>query len=96
MGAAGGLLEDRLDLVAGAHRNGRLGDDDCKVLDQAGDFLGRIPDVGEIGVGIAPSGGRVQCDEHRVWLFDCLGNVRGEEHPARRAVSLNHIDAPQP
>jgi hypothetical protein len=38
-------LDDRLDLVAGADRHGRLGDDDGEAVDQAGDLLGGSVDV---------------------------------------------------
>jgi hypothetical protein len=46
LGVGPGLADDRLDLVAGADRHGRLGDDHGEAVDQAGDLLGGGVDVG--------------------------------------------------
>ena len=48
-----GFLDDGFDLIAGADRHRRFGDDDRIALHQAGDLFGGGVDVGEVGVAIA-------------------------------------------
>jgi hypothetical protein len=77
LGVGAAALDDRLDLVAGADRHGRLGDDDGEAVDQAGDLLGRGVDIGQVGVAVAATGRGAHGDEHRVGVLDRLSARAG-------------------
>jgi hypothetical protein len=83
-----------LDLVAGAHRHGGLGDDHGEAVQQPGDLLGGGIDVGEVGVAVAAPRGRAHGDEHRVGLLDRLGGLGVEEQaPGLDVLGHQHIQA---
>ena len=69
------LADDPLDLVAGADRHRRLGDDDGEAVERRGDLARRRVDVGEIGVAVAAPRRRADGDEDRVGLGDRAGEV---------------------
>ena len=53
VGVGAELANDALDLVAGADRHGRLGDDDGEAFERGGDLTGRLVDIGEVGMAVA-------------------------------------------
>jgi hypothetical protein len=81
-----GFAQDALHLVAGAHRDGRLGDDDCRVPQILSDFLGHGVDEGEVRMAVAAPRGRAHRDEHRARAIQRAGKIGGERKPARRDV----------
>jgi hypothetical protein len=72
-------LEDRLDLVAGADRHGRLGDYDGEAIHLARDLFRRRIDVGEVRIAVAAPRRRADADEHRIGLAHRLGRIGAEE-----------------
>ena len=62
------LADDALDLVAGADRHRRFGDDDGEAVKRGGDLARGIIHVAEVGVAVAAPRGRADGDEHRVGL----------------------------
>ncbi len=66
LGLGPGLAHDALDLVAGAHRHGRLGDHHGVAVKRAGDVAGGLVDVGQVGMAVAAAGRRAHRDEHRI------------------------------
>ena len=68
----------RLDLVAGADRNRRFGDDDGEAVHRRGDLARRCMDIGQIGMAIAAPRRRSDGDEHRVCLVHRGGQIGRE------------------
>jgi hypothetical protein len=61
-----GLADQPLDLVAGADRHGRLGDDNGEARQRLGDLARGGIDVSEIGMTVAAPRRRADRDEHRI------------------------------
>ena len=61
-----GLADDPLDLVAGADRHGRFGDDHGEAVERGGDLARGGVDIGEVGMAVAAPRRRADRDEHRV------------------------------
>ena len=89
------LPDDPLDLVAGADRHGRLGDDHRVVGQRLGDFLGGAVDVGEVGMSVAAPAGRADGDVHAAVCYcahvrmgrPCDGTARQQQdHPPGRKL----------
>ena len=76
-----GLADQPLDLVAGADRHGRFGDDHRKAGQRRGDLARGGVDVAEIGMAVAAPRRRADRDEHRIGLGDRRGQVGGEIEP---------------
>ena len=76
-----GFADQPLDLVAGADRHGRFGDDHGEAGQRGGDLARGGVDVGEIGMAIAAPRRRADRDEHRVGFRDRRGQVGGEIEP---------------
>ena len=72
IGIRADLTDDALDLVAGADRHGRLGDDDRVAVELARDLARRLVDVGQIGMTVAAPRRRAD------------GNEDGIRRPHRR------------
>ena len=78
------LADDPLDLVAGADRHGRLGDDHGAGPDErCAISRGRAEDVGQVGMAVAAARRRADGDEDRLGARDRLGQIGGEGQPAR-------------
>jgi hypothetical protein len=82
VGAGIGLARDPLDLVAGADRDRRLGDDDREAGDMGGDLAGRVIDIRKIGMAVAAPGGGADCDEDDVALRNAGCKICGEAQPS--------------
>ena len=65
-----GLADDPLDLVAGADRHGRFGDDDGKAVQRGGDLARGRVHVGEVRMAVAAPRRRADRDEHRIGFAD--------------------------
>ncbi len=76
-----GLADDALDLVAGADRHGRFGDDHGEAVQRRGDLARGGVDIGEIGMAVAAPRRRADRDEHRIGLRDRRLQVGGEAEP---------------
>ena len=63
IGIRAGLADDALDLVAGADRHRRLGDDDRVAVELTRDLARRVVDVGQIGMAVAAPRRRADGDE---------------------------------
>src|SRR3954468_19184871 len=63
IGIRTGLTDDALDLVAGADRHGRLGNDDSVAVELARDLTRRLVNVGQIRMAIAASRRRADSDK---------------------------------
>ncbi len=72
------VADDALDLVAGADRHGRLGDDHGEAVEGCRDLAGRGMDVREVGMAVAAARRRADRDEHRVGLGDRALETGGE------------------
>ena len=83
--------DDALDLVAGAHRHGGLGDDDREAVERARDLGGGGVDVGQIRVPVAAPRGRAHRDEHGVGVAHGRGQVGGEGEPVRPDVGFDEV-----
>ena len=104
------FADDALDLVAGADRHGRFGDDHGEAVDRRGDLARGGIDVGEVGVAVAAPRRRADRDEHRLgaldrlrrcrWLKESrlLANVGGDEfvEPGLEDRDLARSRAPRP
>jgi len=76
-----GFADDALDLVAGADRNGGLGDDHREALQSFRNVARRRMHIGQVGVAVAAARRRSDRDEHRVGLADGTGEIGGEIQP---------------
>ena len=85
------LADDALDLVAGADRHGRLGDDDGEAVERRGDLARRGVDVGQVGVAVAAPRRRADRDEDRVGLGHRALQIGGEAQPPRAHVGGDQI-----
>ncbi len=83
------LAQDPLDFIAGANRDGRLGDDDGKAADRSRNFGSSGEDVTEIGMAIAAPRRRADRDEHRLGTLDALGQIGGERQAAALDVGFD-------
>ena len=76
-----GLADHALDLVAGADRHGRFGDDHGEAGQRGGDLARGGVDVGQIGMAVAAPRRRADRDEHRIGLGDRRRQIGGEVEP---------------
>ena len=76
-----GLADQPLDLVAGADRHGRFGDDDGEAGQRSRDLARGGVDVGQVGMAIAAPRRRADRDEHGIGFGDRRGQVGGEIQP---------------
>ncbi len=86
--------DDPLDLVAGADRHRRLGDDDGIAVEAGGDRLGGGVDMGEIGVAVAAAARRSDRDEDGGRVLHRALEVGGKGQPfALRVAGDQRIEA---
>ena len=76
-----GLADQPLDLVAGADRHGRFGDDHGEAGQRGGDLARGGVDIAKIGMAIAAPRRRADRDEHRIGFGDRRGQIGGEIQP---------------
>jgi hypothetical protein len=81
-----GFMNQPLDLVAGADRHGRFGDDNGELHQRRGDFARSDVDIAQIGVAIAAPRRRSNRDEYRVGACDRRGKVGGKIQTPRLDV----------
>ena len=91
VGVRSRFANDALDLVAGADRHGRLGDDDREAVERGGDLARGIEHVGEIGMAVAAPRRRADRDEHRVGGLNRAGQIAGEFEAAGAGIGGDQI-----
>ncbi len=77
-----GLADDPLDLVAGADRHRRLGDDHRRTGQRLGDLARGAVDIGKVGMAVAAARRRADGDEDRFGAADAGDEIGGEAQPA--------------
>jgi hypothetical protein len=89
--ASGLPRDDPLDLVAGADRHGRLGDDDGEALDQLAAMVARrLIDIGEVGMAVATARRRADRDEDDLGAATAsASSVVKESRPARTLLATS-------
>ena len=90
LGVGALVAQDSLDLVAGADRHGRFGDDHRGRGKQRRDLAHRLIDEAQIGMAVAAARRRADRDEHGVGFADARG-VAGEFEPALAHIGLDQI-----
>ena len=75
------LADDAGDLVAGADRHRRLGDDQLVAVEVGGDLARRLVDVAEVGEAVGGARGRADGDEDGVGCLGRRGELGGEGQP---------------
>ncbi len=76
-----GLAHDPLDIVAGADRHRRFGDDDGEAFQRGCDLARRRMHIGEVRMAVAAARGRADRDEHRIGFADRTFQLGGERQP---------------
>ena len=84
------LAQDMLDLVAGADRHGRFGDDDRVGIKLRRDLAHRVVDEAQIGMAVAAARRRADRDEHRLGVADAR-RLDGEFEPALAHIGFDQI-----
>jgi hypothetical protein len=81
------FADDPLDLIPGADRNRRLGDDHRRTGQRLGDLARGAVDIGKIGMTVAAPGRGADRDEDGLGAVDAGGKVGGEAEPAALDVA---------
>src|SRR5437763_1609016 len=72
---------DPLDLVTSTDRHAGLGQDNGEAVDRSGEFARCDINMGEIGVPVANTRGRANCDEYYIGFADRPGDGSGKFEP---------------
>src|SRR5262249_28095466 len=83
--------DDKLNLIAGTDRHGRLGDDEGETLDCSRDFAGGVVDIGKIGMTVTAARRRADRNEDGLRAADSLGQSGGEREPAIAKIARDHV-----
>ena len=89
------LADDPLDLVAGADRHRRFGDDHREPVHRARDLARGGIDIGEVRMAVAAPRGRADRDEHRVRVLDRRRDVLAEEQALLADVVRDDVLEPR-
>ena len=85
------IANDALDLVTGADRDGRLGDDDREGFQPRGDLAGRPVNIRQVGMSVAAPGRRADRNEHGGSAVQSVGQARGERQPPLPHVRCHEL-----
>src|SRR5262245_65028 len=89
------LSNDALNLVAGADRHSRFGDNDGEPLERLGDFARRPVNVGQIGMSVSATRWSADRDEHGVGATHRLSQRGGKRQPPLLDVRADDIAEPR-
>ena len=85
------FADDALDLVAGAHRHRRLGDDDGEAVERARDLARGVIDEVRSAMPVAAARRRTDRNEYRIGLGHRAAEFRREFQPAGTRVDRDQI-----
>ena len=89
------FLQDRLDLVAGADWDGRLGDDHAGLVGGLSDLPGSGENIGEVGMAVAATRRRADGNKDRVRAGDPSLQVGGERQASGLDVGRDQLVQPR-
>ena len=84
------FLDDSLDLLGGANRDGGLRDEDCVFMDVLSELSGDSKDVSQIGRAIF-IGWRTYSREDHLYIIEDLGEVGGEVKTVELDIALDEF-----
>jgi len=84
-----GIADDPFDLVTGAHRHGRLGNNHRIARQMFADFARDFIDEGKVGMAIAAAAGGAHCDENGAGALYAFGKAGGEGQAPRLHIGFD-------